>query len=52
MYSDLDIEVSRKKYFRSQDINIAPLREYKSVLLNGSFDSKRDSAGDDASSGY
>ena len=52
MYSDLDIEVSRKKYFRSQDINIAPLREYESVLLNGSFDSKRDSAGDDASSGY
>ena len=52
IYSALYIRVFRKKYFRSQGINLAPLRESEIVLLNRSFDSKRDAAGDDASSGY
>ena len=50
--SALDIGVSKKKYFMSEDINLAPLREYEIVQLNRIFDSKRDSAGDDASSRY
>ena len=49
IYSALDIGVSKKKYFRSQDINLAPLRASEMVLLNSSFDSKRDAAGDDSS---
>ena len=52
MYSALDIGVSKKKYFRSQEIHLAPLRASEMVLLNSSFDSKRDDAGDDTSSGY
>ena len=49
MYSDLDMGVSKKKYFRSQDINLAPLRASEMVHSNISFDSKRDAAVDDAS---
>ena len=41
-----------RKSFRSQDINLVPLRTYEMVLLISSFDSKRDAAGDDESSGY
>ena len=52
MYSALDIWFSKKKYFSSQDINIAPLRASAMVLLISSFYSKRDAAGDDATSGY
>ena len=52
MYYALDIGVSKKKSFRSQDINLAPLRVSEMVLLNSSFYSKRDDAGDDASPGY
>ena len=52
MYSALEIGVSKKKSFSSQDINIAPLPTSEIVLLNRSFDSKRDAAGDDTSSGY
>ena len=52
MYYALDMEVSKRKYFRSQDINLAPLRASEMVILNISFDSKRNAAGDDASSGY
>ena len=49
MYYTLDIGVSKKKNFRSQDINLAPLRASEIVLLNSSFESKRDAADDDAS---
>ena len=42
----------QEKYFRSQDITLAPLRESNIVILNSSFGSKRDAAGDDASLGY
>ena len=52
MYSALDMEVSKKKSFRSQDINIAPLRVSEMVILNSGFYSKKDAAGDGASSGY
>ena len=52
IYSALDIGVSKKKYFRSQGINLAPLPASEIVLLNSSFYSKIDAAGDDASSGY
>ena len=52
MYYTLDIGVSKKKYFRSQDINLAHLRASDIVLLNNNFESNRDAAGDDASSGY
>ena len=52
IYSDLDIGVSKKTYFRSQGINLATLRAFESVLLNSSFDSKIYAAGDDKSSGY
>ena len=52
MYSALDMGVSKKKYLRSQVINLVPLHASEMVLLNSSFDFKRDSAGDDASSGY
>ena len=52
MYSALDTGVSNKKSFRSQDIKIAPLRASEIVLLNRSFEYKRDGAGGDASSGY
>ena len=52
MLSALDIGVSRKNNFRSQDINLAPLRASEIVLLNSSFYSKRDASGDDASSRY
>ena len=52
MYSDVKIGVSRKEYFRSQDNNIAPLRASEIVILNNSFYFRRDSAGDDESSGY
>ena len=48
MYSALDIEVSKKTYFGSQDINLAPLRSSEMVLLNSSFYSPIDAAGDDA----
>ena len=51
VYYAFDIGVSKKKYFRSQDINISPLHASKIVLLNNIIDSKRDAAGDDASSG-
>ena len=52
IYSALDIGVSKNKYFRSQEINIEPHHASKIVLLKIIFDSKRDAAGDDASSGY
>ena len=52
IYSALDIGFSKKKYFRSQEINLAPRRAYEIFLLNSSFYYKRDTAGDDASSGY
>ena len=52
MYSALEMEVYSKKYFRSQDITLAPLRESEMVLLNRIFDPKRDASGDDESSGY
>ena len=52
MYSALGIGVSKKTNFRSQEINLAPLRAYEMVLLNSSFYSKRDAVGDDESSGY
>ena len=48
MYYTLGIEVSKKKYFRSQDINLAPLSASEIVLLNNSFYFKRYAAGDDA----
>ena len=51
-YSAFDIVVSKKKYFRSQDINLAPLSASEMVLINISFYFKRDAAGDDPSSGY
>ena len=41
-----------KRYFRSQDINIAPLSASEILILNRIFYSKRDASGDDASSGY
>ena len=41
-----------RKYFRSQGINLAPLRASEMVLLNISFYFKRYTAGDDASLGY
>ena len=44
--------VSKKISFRSHDKNLAALCASDSVLLNNSFDSKRDSAGDAASSVY
>ena len=44
--------VSKNKYFRSHDKTLAPLFKYDIVLLNNSFDSKRDAAEDAASSGY
>ena len=47
MYSALDIGVSRKKNFRSQDINLAPLCASEMVLLNSVFDYKRDAAVND-----
>ena len=34
IYSALDIGVSNKRYFRSKDINIAPLSASEIVLLN------------------
>ena len=52
IYSALDIVFSKKKYFRSQDINIAPRRASEIVLFKSSFYSKRDASGDDSSSGY
>ena len=52
MYSALGIAFSKKKSFRSQDINLAPVRTSEMVLLNSSFDSTRDADGDDVSSGY
>ena len=42
----------QEEYFISQNINLAPQRASEIVLLKSSFDSKRDSAGDDASLGY
>ena len=48
IYSDIDVGVSKKKYFRSQDINLAPLRASEIVLLNRILKSKRDGAGDNA----
>ena len=51
VYSALDMGVSRK-YFKSKDINLAPLRASKIVLLNSSFDSKIYAVDDDAASGY
>ena len=51
VYSDLEIIVSKKKIFRSQDRNLAPRRASEIMLLNSSFYSKRDADGDDASSG-
>ena len=52
IYSALDIGVSRKKTFRSQDINIAPCRASEIVPLKSSSDPKRDASEDDTSSGY
>ena len=52
LYSVLDSVVSKKQYFSSQDINLAPLRASEILLFNISFDSKIDAASDDASSGY
>ena len=52
IYSDLDIGVSKKKYFRSQDINLPPLHSYESVLLKISFYSITYATCDDTSSGY
>ena len=49
---DLDILVSKKKSFRSQEINLAPRRSSEIVLLKSTFYSKRDAAGYDASSVY
>ena len=42
----------QEKYFISQGINLAPRRASEIVILKSSFYSKRDAAGDDASSGY
>ena len=52
IYSALDIGVSKKKNFSSQDINLAPLHASEMVLLNSSSNSKRDAVGDDEPSGY
>ena len=52
IYSAIDIGFSKKQSFRSQDINLAPGISSEIVLLNSSFDSKKDAAGDEASSGY
>ena len=48
IYYALEIRVSKKKYFISQDINIAPRRVSKTMLLNSSFDYKRDASDLDA----
>ena len=42
----------QEKYFRSQNINLVPRRAFETLLLNISFDSKGDAAGDAAPSGY
>ena len=52
IYSALEIGVSKKTYFGSQNINLAPWRASEIFLLNSRFDSKRDAAGDDESSWY
>ena len=52
IYYALGIGFSKKKYFRSQDINLSPRRASEIVLLNSNSDSQRDASGDDASSGY
>ena len=52
LYSVLDSVVSKKQYFSSQDINLAPRHVSETALLKIIFDSKRDSAVNDASSGY
>ena len=52
IYYALGIGVSKKRSFQSQDINFSPWRAYEIVLLNISFDSKGDAAGDAAPSGY
>ena len=40
LYSVLDSVVSKKQYFSSQDINLAPLRASEILLLNSSFTPK------------
>ena len=52
VYSAIDMWVSRKKYFRSQEINLPTMRASEMVVLNSNFESKRDAAGDNASSWY
>ena len=52
IYYALDIRVPKKTSFRSKDINLGPWRESEIFLLNSSFDSKRDTAGDYAYSRY
>ena len=52
IYSALDIGVTEKKFFGSQDINLAPRHASEIVLLKSSLDSKRYAAVYDASSGY
>ena len=52
VYSDLYIGVPKKKYFKSQGINLAPRCAYETVLLKISFYSKKYSTGDDSYSGY
>ena len=52
IYFALDIGVSKKKTFISHDKNLAPLCASEIVLLNSSFYSNRDAAGDDTSHGY
>ena len=41
VYSALGIRVSKRKSFRLQDINLAPMRASDLVLLNRHSDSKR-----------
>ena len=52
IYYALGIGVSKKRSFQSQDIKFSPRCAYGIVLLNISFDSKGDAAGDAAPSGY
>ena len=52
IYSGLEIVVSKKKYFKSQDINLASLRASKIVLLKSVFYPKRYTAGNYESSRY
>ena len=52
IYSALDIVVSKKKSFRSQEINLSPRRASEIVPLKSSFYPKGDASGNDTSYGY